>query len=821
MKTSRTFWMVLFVLALGGLMSLLAFYEGLDRTHHERFLTHLQRLEQLDTLLDRDISLARQGQLAHFDPFHQHLSEMSKEIQSLLIEHTQNRQWAKPQLLALEKRQHQKERLVQYFASDLAVLRNSQAYLPTAIRRLAKELSLKPDTWDKKDLNEFLTTLHTLLRAVTVSSRPGVTNQDHEIPLMVQRLRQFKPDHTSESHLSHLLSHVERVIQFKIRVESIMTQALAIQLVDSITELRHHEALRFNRELKRMNEFRRLLFVMSLILMLFGLITWVKLRQKAQLLTDKQQQLSSSLQKLKQETSERRLVMDKLRILDWAMEQSPVSVIITDRKGTIQYVNTRCCQSSGYTREILTGQSPGILKSGDMEASEYAHLWSTITSGKEWFGEFHNRRQDGSLYWEAASISPILDKKGKTTHFVAVKEDITQKKEIEKEREQERKALKQAKEAAEAANRAKSSFLAMMSHEIRTPMNAILGMTELLQEHPTKEERKAYLAVQKRAGTALLTLIDDILELLRLDAGIEKSNAAPFDLPMLCHAVASLLDRAAIEKGLTIQVKIADQLPTIWLGDERRIRQVLINLIGNAIKFTNQGLIRIETAFCDKNSEQICIFVTDTGIGIPPEHVERIFGLFYQVDSSDTREYGGSGLGLTITHKLTTLMGGTITCKSIVGKGTTFTLRLPLIPSSPKEAKKTAKKQVKHKIETPAMQVLLAEDSPDNAMLVRSYLKKTRIHLTVVEDGAQALEKVRSNHFDIILMDMQMPVMDGYEATRKIRQESQQQIILALTAHAMEGDREKCLAAGCSGYLTKPIKKQTLIKALLEHAPVS
>ena len=380
--------------------------------------------------------------------------------------------------------------------------------------------------------------------------------------------------------------------------------------------------------------------------------------------------------------------------------------------------------------------------------------------------------------------------------------------------------LQRARYDAESANRAKSEFLAMMSHEMRTPMNAILGVTDLLDEEITADERRAYLSLQQRAGASLLTLIDDILELSRLEAGVEEVSEGYFDLRELLHAVAGLLHHAAQAKGLTIEVEIPDSLATAWRGDERRIRQVLLNLVGNGVKFTSEGGVRMIAAPSPRGG--VSLRVEDSGIGIPREHLSRVFESFYQVDSSYTREQGGSGLGLAITRRLVGLIEGDISVSSEPGRGTRFELTLPLERSSPPAAVPAAapEEEIRHAAGHPLapLRILLAEDSPDNALLIQAYLKGSGHRLTVVEDGLQALESVIADAYDLVLMDMQMPVMDGYTATQKIRERGGECLppIIALTAHALEGDRERCLAAGCDGYLAKPVKKARLLDTIAE-----
>ncbi len=790
-------------------------------------------------------------------------------------------------------------------------------------------------------------------------------------------------------------------------------------------------------------------------------------------------------------------VGEALRKLSRAVEQSPVTIVITDLKGNIEYVNPKFTQVTGYTAEEAIGQNPRILKSGEQPSSLYQELWTTIASGGEWRGEFHNRKKNGEYYWESASISPVKDPAGAITHYIAVKEDITKIKEAQEELEKlslvasktdnavlitdargriewindgftrltgygldeiagkiprhvlegpltdpqtrdrirrllgeergfaeeiinyrkdgshywisltvtpifdkagkltkfisvgsditKRKRveaeLQAAKEAADAANRAKSEFLASMSHEIRTPMNAIIGMAELLWETHLTMEQRQYVRIFRSAGENLLTLINDILDLSKVEAGHLELESVHFDLGDLVEKVCDIMVLKAEQKKIELVCRVAPEVPQWLVGDPLRLRQILLNLMGNAIKFTEEGEVLLEVSRAEAGQasegkeEGTCwirFSVKDTGIGIPADKLAKVFDSFTQVDSSVTRKYGGSGLGLAISQRLVELMGGRITVQSELGRGSDFTFtarfglqisgeavapspdvrfwggrtlvvddnatnrlilvesmsrwNIPVVtadggeaalremrdasqrgapfqlvlldrrmpgmdgldvakavradphlqgtnlilltsdvrPGDLKKAKELGiswnlskpvkRKDLQHAIqvalsegrtgERPApvaeaqppdgaverrpdqrpLSILLVEDSKDNRILIQSYLKKTPYQLDLALNGQEALEKVKRCSYDLVLMDMQMPVMDGYTATREIRKWEKKSgcglrrlPIVALTASALQEDIDRSLGAGCDVHLPKPISKSTLLEMIVRQ----
>jgi PAS domain S-box-containing protein len=697
------------------------------------------------------------------------------------------------------------------------------------------------------------------------------------------------------------------------------------------------------------------------------------------------------------ETTSKVILDDKaaaiLRKLSRAVEQSPASIVITDTAGTIEYVNPMFTRLTGYTFEESVGKNPRFLKSGKTPPEEYVRLWSTIRSGGQWQGEFCNQKKNGELYWESVSISPVDNGAGVTSHYVAVKEDITDRKRMEEERtlttqrmesllalnrmtdrpmeeiiaavveeairltgseigylalanedesvltmqywsqavhescrtadqpivyrlediglwgeavrqrkpsitndyaapnpykrgmpeghvpiirhmnipvfdgqrivaiagvgnkpaDYDERDLRQlqllmegwwriatnkqfemklaaARDQAEAANQAKSQFLANMSHEIRTPMTAILGYADLLID-PTLDasDRNNYLTVIRRNGEHLLTLINDILDLSKIEAGKMSQEMTRCNIVSLLADVVSTVRPRVTQRDVSLAVEYPGEMPETIVTDGPHLRQAIINLAGNAIKFTERGSVRIVTTFLpewrDKQSA-VKIEVIDTGIGIRDEVLGQLFEPFVQGDTAVSRKFGGTGLGLAISRHIAEMLGGELTVTSAFGQGSNFCLIVPTgnlegvaMLQQPTEVEygpvDSAMDAVGEKLE--GVHILLAEDGFDNQWLIRAILEKAGAAVEAVENGRLALDKAESAPFDLILMDMNMPEMDGYEATRTLRARGYAKPILALTANAMSDDSQRCLDAGCNEYLAKPIDRGRLLRAIASH----
>ncbi|MCH7873245.1 MAG: response regulator, partial [Planctomycetes bacterium] len=537
----------------------------------------------------------------------------------------------------------------------------------------------------------------------------------------------------------------------------------------------------------------------------------------------------------------------ELRTHSAALAAAANAIVITDRNGCITWVNPAFTDLTGYTSKAAIGQNPRFLKSDKCDDAFYRDLWNTILAGDVWHGELVNRRKDGSLYTEEMTVTPVKDEGGAITHFIAIKQDVSERKRADEQlrktnamlEEQTARAGDMAAQA-ELANAAKSEFLANMSHEIRTPMTALLGHLELIAEGCPRQcefgrvERVAQTETVKRNAEHLLRLIDNILDLSKLEAGKLEVEQVSCSVVELVSDVQSLMRPRADQNNLTLDVEYSGPIPTVIRTDPTRLKQILINMVGNALKFTETGSIRLVVSLLRETASgpQMRLDVIDSGIGLTAEQTDLIFEAFTQADTSTTRKFGGTGLGLRISKQLTELLGGTITVKSKPGQGSRFRvtvgtgsldgvkmLDVPATTTIARPEEATATKMDHAKLDC---RILLAEDGPDNQRLIAHVLRKAGAEATVVENGKLAVDAAlaardEGSPFDVILMDMQMPVMDGYQATGLLRQKGYSSPIIALTAHAMAGDRQKCLDAGCDDYASKPINSKKLITTIARH----
>jgi PAS domain S-box-containing protein len=546
-------------------------------------------------------------------------------------------------------------------------------------------------------------------------------------------------------------------------------------------------------------------------------------------------------------------------------------IIIADLSGNIVDINPAVDKIFGYKPDELIGKSQNILIS-DCSLDEFNEFRDKVKRGeKTKLFSLGSKKSGATFQCESRGIPFSFMS---APHLLTVVRDITNSKKAEREIDEANHELKKvnkilniqntslgnsrvaalnlmeqaetAKSETEAINiqlnesitranqlaqeslhatQIKSEFLANMSHEIRTPMNAIIGFSDLLSEDNLSEEQHEYVETIRNAGENLLTIINDILDFSKIEAGRLETETIECDLGDTLESIEAFMASSANKKSLKFKVIMQDNLPETIYTDPVRLRQCLINLIGNALKFTDQGHVYLRVSLDETVGNQIRFDVEDTGIGIPQDKLEIIFASFSQADGSTTRKFGGTGLGLAITEELTTLLGGSISVTSKLDEGSTFSISLPIVPDkqiiSKKERRIVNTENTPNNSEsqqTPLTgQVLVAEDNASNQMLIKILLEKLGLTVTIVGDGELAVQAATSQSFDIILMDMQMPKMNGYEATQALREQKIDLPIIALTANAMKGDADKCIEAGCNGYMPKPVNKDLLYTTLSEY----
>jgi nitrogen fixation negative regulator NifL len=662
----------------------------------------------------------------------------------------------------------------------------------------------------------------------------------------------------------------------------------------------------------------------------------------------------------------------KIRLFSRAVEQAGSSIVITDTGGNIVYVNPHFTEITGYSFDEVYGKNPRVLNSGKLKSSVFKGMWQTITRGKTWKGVLHNRKKNGKTYWEEATISPIVDSSGEITHFVAVKEDISERisltgklkgeseklqlivrhaglgitiivdrkivwinrtcielfgystddevlgrstemmypsreafldferefsvsftgnrifntetqlkkkdgtlfwvsltgkpitsKDVEGDgfiwiieditlRKKDEVRLRLAMEKAEAANKMKSRLLTNVSHDIRTPLHGMIGILDLFETTQLNSVQKELLVKGKRAANFLHNMLNNLLDLSKIESGQFFLDESPFILKSLIVEVGEILAGQFSSKGIAFKYRIDKKLPEAFIGDGFRLQQILINLVGNSLKFTHEGSISLEISETVENETVMLLFqVSDTGVGIPRKKHKQLFEPFTQADNSITRKYGGTGLGLSICKELCTLMGGRIWFETEEGKGTTFFFTVRCSAATKEETILLAagEKAVDLECEK-SLVILVVDDNEANQEILKMMLKHGGHQPHIAADGRECLEKMVDASFDLVFMDMQMPVLDGVSATKIIRaceqgcgetfsgfsditpalQKKLQGTytpIIALTANAREEDRRRCGRAGMDHYLLKPFRNVQIAQVLYQfcgkngHAVVS
>jgi len=502
-------------------------------------------------------------------------------------------------------------------------------------------------------------------------------------------------------------------------------------------------------------------------------------------------------------------VQDRERYFRSLIENATDLVSVLDVNGVMEYASPSHERILGWAPDELIGTNALERVHPDDRLRTATALRRGAVNPEERIRVVYRfQHRDGSWH-DLESTGRVLA--GDRRLGVVNSRDVTERLQMERE-------LAQAKEAAEAASRAKSEFLANMSHEIRTPMNAIIGITALLLEGPVTAEQRDDLETLRASGEALLALIDDILDLSRVEAGKLEVERVPFALREHVEQIVGQFVPTARHKGLTLHAEIAPTVPEAAVGDPKRLRQVLVNLVGNAVKFTRAGAVGVAVTLdgepADATRARVRFAVRDTGIGIAPERLQRIFEAFEQADTSTAREFGGTGLGLAISSRLVRLMGGRLDVASEPGLGSTFAFTLELGCFAPAAADAGARDGSLAAVALPPLRILLAEDDATNAQVAARLLERQGHRVTRVSSGAEAVEAVARGGTDLVLMDLRLPGMSGVDATVEIRRRGLDVPIVAVTAQVLVGERERCLEAGMNGFVAKPIDPHALATAI-------
>lgn len=496
--------------------------------------------------------------------------------------------------------------------------------------------------------------------------------------------------------------------------------------------------------------------------------------------------------------------------LSAALDEAAI-VAITDRAGRILYCNDKFEAVSGYSREELIGQTHRVVNSGAHTRDYFRDLYRTIASGRVWRGTIENRSKAGARYWVDTTIVPNLGSDGRPETYTAIRFEVS-------DHVRALKALEVAQAEARLAAEARDRFFANISHEVRTPLNAVLGLASALTHTVLTPRQNEMLNLITGAGDALRRVLDDMLDLSKMQAGQFTLAPAPFDLRADIGAVVEMRRAGAEAKGLTLAATFSDAANGMVVGDGVRIAQIVSNLVSNAVKFTAQGhvAVRVDVAG-DAQAERLLIEVEDEGIGFDEQAAQRLFQPFVQADDAISRQYGGTGLGLSICRLLAELMGGTISAEAAPGRGSLFRVVVPI------------ERQASNDVEAPAtaeqpepagrLRVLAVEDNPANQMVVRCLLEPLGFEIVTADNGAEGVERFMLEPFDMVLMDMQMPVMDGLEAMRRIRaaearSKRRRTPIVMLTANTTEAHHVQAMQAGADHLTAKPVTLQILLNGM-------
>ena len=767
---------------------------AIDNDRHNQYLAHLRQIQTLDARIDRNVLQARDGLLNNYDPIVKDLAQLN-QLQTDLRQ--------MPSFVDEESRQEldrllqihigiwlNKEDNILKFQSQNAVLINSLTYFPIAISDVVAKDSTAPILKDN---------LNNLLRDILLFNIDTNNASAAKIEREIQQVLANSTPTTERKAIDMVLTHARIIVNRRALVNNSVETAIELPTAKSSEKLALAYNLRYQQAIDTTNNYRLWFYLLSIAL-LVGIATWIvlKIRRDAAALA----------------ASEAKFLA--------AFRFAPYPLAIaTIPDFTLLEVNDSFCRESGFTRDEAIGRNGLELNLYQNPEDRAKILQILLKKGAIRHHEVEvctNRKKIRTVLLSAETI----DLNGRDCCLIA-SDDITDRKRVEV-------ALREAKQAAETANLAKSQFLANMSHELRTPLNIILGFTQLLardSRHSSQAasllvaQRQEYLDTIARSGEHLLDLINDVLEMSKIEAGRTILNETSFDLDRQLQTLADMWQPKAKAKGLQLTVLKQPEVPQSVFTDDRKLRQVLMNLISNAIKFTATGGISLRV-WVGQESQRLCFEIEDTGVGIAPDELAMLFNAFAQTESGRQSQQG-TGLGLAISREFVRLMGGDLTLTTQLGQGTTFRFDLPLVNADTVEAVPLQPQQRAIGLaEGQHYRLLVVEDHRESRQLLVKMLETLGFEVQQAENGREAIDRWKSFDPHLIWMDLRMPVMDGYEATRQIRAQPQggETVILALTASVFEDERPQAIAAGCNDFIRKPFREEELFAKMAHYLGV-
>lgn len=791
-------------LLVGGLVLLVIFWiksQAIDFNEHNRYSLDLREISSLDARIKQNVLQARDGLLTYYDPIVNDLAAIKQLHSNLQQIPSFVDQQGKEELERMIRSDieiwKEKERIIQRFQSENAILRNSHTYFPIAIADL-----VETNTLDSTLVNR----LQTLLRNILLFNLSNDEELVLPINTEIQELLAVSATTAESEKLQMTLAHAKIIMSRYSQVNDWVKTIIALPTDRSSENLIQAYEHHYQQALNTSNIYRFWLYFLS-----FLLLSVVS---------------ASIVFRLKAYATATQQAEEKYRSI---FENSVAGIFQTTPNGRYLSANPKLATIYGYesTADLIQNltdieQQLYVSSERRAESLELIRKKGTVT-------DFENQvyRKDGTIIWISENIRKVCDKSGNLLYYEGTVTDITKRKIVEQAWQDAQADLERAMEAAEVANRAKSQFLSNMSHELRTPLNAILGFAQLMDRRGSLDrQNQEYLDIIGRSGEHLLTLIDDVLEISKIEAGRIILNENDFALDGLMDSLEQMLRLKAQSKGLKLLFDIDSNLPSYIHTDENKLRQVLVNLLNNAIKFTKTGSVTLRVRRIESNNltkpVRLFFFVEDTGFGIAAEEIDRLFEPFVQTESGRSSQEG-TGLGLPISQKFIQLMGGEITVSSQLGKGTIFKfdIQTDAIKTVELQKEETADRVISLETRQPDYRILVVDDKPENRQLLVELLSSVGFQVREANDGSEAITLWQSWSPHLIWMDLRMRVMDGYQATQRIKSAGDKApIIIALTGSVFQEEKVNALASGFDDFVRKPFRVREIFTKMSEYLGV-